>query len=495
MSNRQAPPSLRQQPTSRPSHSQYSPPPLSPPFQPSFSQHQPPHQSHQPHEPYQPYQQQQQQQQQQHHHHQQQGLFQYPPLVNNQQSQPQQQQSQRQGYTLTDQSYRHQPVQQQQPYQYQPQSQYQPSQYLQPYQPPYKPSQYQPQAHRTPRQQVPNQQNLLPPRNNNNSNNNSFVPLIPVRQQSANIPLVTSTTSSPSVNHPLEPTTKTETIENLQPPRGFGFDSTYNNNDRPHSVASISNLSTHSNEPLNPSKKTTPNRKYSRKGSRMNYNNKARPATQSRSITPQPWHPDYNRGGKNPLDLPEQKKRMGRIDDDSEGDDFNPQDDHGDDDRRKSYPESGKTRNKPRFFSRMRDRLRTKVPPDYKVTGTGRLAQFSNERLYLHWIRFGILQGGVAVMLLSYGIGIASYIGVGALVLALSTLIYCTTLYHLRHLYMITKRKDAIYFERWIPSLLTVGLFALYLANLILTIIYPKASRNPPPWTTYGSPFEGRGAV
>ncbi|KAF9370450.1 hypothetical protein CPC16_003698, partial [Podila verticillata] len=331
--------------------------------------------------------------------------------------------------------------------------------------------------------------------NNNNSNNNSFVPLIPVRQQSANIPLVTSTTSSPSVNHPLEPTTKTETIENLQPPRGFGFDSTYNNNDRPHSVASISNLSTHSNEPLNPSKKTTPNRKYSKKGSRMNYNNKARPATQSRSVTPQPWHPDYNRGGKNPLDLPEQKKRMGRLDDDSEGDDFNPQDDHGDDDRRKSYPESGKTRNKPRFFSRMRDRLRTKVPPDYKVTGTGRLAQFSNERLYLHWIRFGILQGGVAVMLLSYGIGIASYIGVGALVLALSTLIYCTTLYHLRHLYMITKRKDAIYFERWIPSLLTVGLFALYLANLILTIIYPKASRNPPPWTTYGSPFEGRGAV
>lgn len=198
----------------------------------------------------------------------------------------------------------------------------------------------------------------------------------------------------------------------------------------------------------------------------MNYNNKARPATQNRSITPQPWHLDYNRGGKNPLDLPEQKKRMGRIDDDSEGDAFDPQDDD-DDDRRKSYPEGGKTRSKPRFFSRMRDRLRTKVPLNYKVTGTGRLAQFSNERLYLHWIRFGILQGGVAVMLLSYGIGIASYIGVGALVLALSTLIYCTTLYHLRHLYMITKRKDAIYFERWIPSLLAVGLFALYLANLI----------------------------
>ncbi|KAF9307878.1 hypothetical protein BG003_011928 [Podila horticola] len=224
----------------------------------------------------------------------------------------------------------------------------------------------------------------------------------------------------------------------------------------------------------------------------MNYNgNKARPAaSQSRSITPQPWHPDYNRAGKNPLDLPEQKKRMERIDDDSDGDDFEEKDNDDDDDnhRRRSYPESGKTRNKPRFFSRMRDRLRTKVPPEYKVTGTGKMAQFSNERLYLHWIKFGILQGGVAVMLLSYGIGIAEYIGVGALVMALLTLIYSTTLYHVRHLYMITKRKDAIYFERLIPSLLALGLFALYLANFILTVTYGKDARSPPPWTSY-EPF------
>ncbi|KAG0360572.1 vacuolar transporter chaperone [Podila minutissima] len=225
----------------------------------------------------------------------------------------------------------------------------------------------------------------------------------------------------------------------------------------------------------------------------MNYNgNKARPAAsqnRSISISPQPWHPDYNRTGKNPLDLPEQKKRMERIDDDSDGDGIQEKDDDDDDNRRRGYPESGKARNKPRFFSRMRDRLRTKVPPEYKVSGTGRLAQFSNERLYLHWIRFGILQGGVAVLLLSYGIGIAEYIGVGALVLALLTLIYSTTLYHLRHLFMVTKRKDAIYFERWIPTLLTLGLIALYLANFLLTLKFGDDAISPPPWTSYDSPF------
>ncbi|KAI8595895.1 hypothetical protein EDD21DRAFT_294787, partial [Dissophora ornata] len=92
---------------------------------------------------------------------------------------------------------------------------------------------------------------------------------------------------------------------------------------------------------------------------------------------------------------------------------------------------------------------------------------FSNERLFLHWIRFGILQGSIAMTLLSFGYNVAAYIGVGALVLALTTLIYGATTYHVRHIHMITKRKDVVYYERAMPTILCVGLIILYAANFV----------------------------
>ncbi|KAG0268140.1 hypothetical protein BGZ95_002593, partial [Linnemannia exigua] len=104
-------------------------------------------------------------------------------------------------------------------------------------------------------------------------------------------------------------------------------------------------------------------------------------------------------------------------------------------------------------------------PEDYKIKGFGRVALFSNERLYLHWIRFGVLQASIGVMLLSFGIGVAAWVGVGTLILSLLTLIYGTQLFHKRHLFMVTKRKDVKYFARTIPTLLTFGLFILYSAN------------------------------
>ncbi|KAG0298523.1 hypothetical protein BGZ96_010569 [Linnemannia gamsii] len=122
-------------------------------------------------------------------------------------------------------------------------------------------------------------------------------------------------------------------------------------------------------------------------------------------------------------------------------------------------------------------------PLDYNIKGFGKLAQFSNERLYLHWIRFGVLQAGIAVLLLSFGIGIASWVGVGALVLSLLTLIYATQLFHKRHLYMIAKRKDVKFFARTIPTLLAFGLFFLYGGNFALTMYYGEDARSPPPWT------------
>ncbi|KAG0043979.1 hypothetical protein BGZ83_010793 [Gryganskiella cystojenkinii] len=120
---------------------------------------------------------------------------------------------------------------------------------------------------------------------------------------------------------------------------------------------------------------------------------------------------------------------------------------------------------------------------EIEMKGLGELAQFSNERLYLHWIRFGVLQGGIAVMLLSFGIGVAAYVGVGALLLTSMTLVYATTLYHKRHLYMRAKRQDVDYYARTTPTLLTLGLLVLYAANFALQLSFGEEARSPPPWT------------
>ncbi|KAF9193467.1 hypothetical protein BGZ51_003271 [Haplosporangium sp. Z 767] len=134
-----------------------------------------------------------------------------------------------------------------------------------------------------------------------------------------------------------------------------------------------------------------------------------------------------------------------------------------------------KKKKKGKLFSRMGKVLRGPRPYNplkYKMTGMGKVAQFSNERLYLHWIRFGVLQAMIAILLLSFGVGVASYVGIGSLVLALLTLIYATQLYHKRHIHMIKKRKDVKFFARTIPTLLTVGLLGLYGSNFVRKYLF-----------------------
>ncbi|KAF9190630.1 vacuolar transporter chaperone [Haplosporangium sp. Z 767] len=198
----------------------------------------------------------------------------------------------------------------------------------------------------------------------------------------------------------------------------------------------------------------------------------------ARSITPQPWHPDYRRDSThNPLDLPEHRRNsstesslgLNEIDSDDRNQD------------KRDGTKLHKTRKN--IFARL-GRSRTKVLTTYKISGTGRTAQFSNERLYLHWIRFGILQGGIAVTLLSYGNEVGSWVGVGTLTLALLTLVYSTSLYHTRHIHMITKRKDVVYFAKTIPTLLCVGLILLYGGNFIVAMSMGDAAASRPPWTT-----------
>ncbi|KAI9233825.1 MAG: hypothetical protein BYD32DRAFT_464973 [Podila humilis] len=268
---------------------------------------------------------------------------------------------------------------------------------------------------------------------------------------------------------------------------------------RPESVASFSNLSTHSNEPLNPPRIL--NKKMS--AGTMSSSNSTR-------VGGSPLHNKYNmnksnsRGAKfrNHLDLPEDRSRAfnpqghGRNPADGPApgmmDDIDLNDNNEEQRHRKSAmkpttgvmtPEDLTPKPKKTLRSRLKrfSSTREHLSHNYKMVGGGKMAQFSNERLYLHWIRFGVLQSSIAVTLLSFGVGVAADIGVGALVLSLLTLTYATTLYHKRHLWMITKRQDVAYFSRTVPTLITAALFSLYLSNFILNMKY--GSQSPPPWT------------
>ncbi|KAF9098682.1 hypothetical protein BGX27_000751 [Mortierella sp. AM989] len=130
-------------------------------------------------------------------------------------------------------------------------------------------------------------------------------------------------------------------------------------------------------------------------------------------------------------------------------------------------------------------RLRFKKydPNMWELKRMGRLTQFSNERLYMHWIRLGVLQGSIALTLLNFVEGPTMWVAIGTLMLALLTLLYGTTLYHKRHLFLICKRQDVKYFARTIPTLLTIGLFVLYAANFAVVMLYGDQVTSPMPWT------------
>ncbi|KAF9941861.1 hypothetical protein BGZ67_003691 [Mortierella alpina] len=247
---------------------------------------------------------------------------------------------------------------------------------------------------------------------------------------------------------------------------------------RPGSVAS--NFSTSSNEPLHQSPRASPS---SARGLSTR-NNSSMTTSSSKSTKVTSVAGGSYRG--NHLDLPEERTKAGQANVARERRSSTSSSTHSSDSTRSRTGKAKKSKIKGRLLSRLGRICRGPQPynPEkYKMTSMGKMAQFSNERLYLHWIRFGVLQGSIAVLLLSFGIGVASYVGVGAIVLALLTLIYSTTLYHTRHMNMVNKRKDVKYFARAIPTLLTLGLLVLYGWNFVVIMTYPKETWIPPPWT------------
>lgn len=229
---------------------------------------------------------------------------------------------------------------------------------------------------------------------------------------------------------------------------------------RPNSIVSFSAFSTHSNEPLHQSKSNKTSNKLQKLYS-LSKKSSTNTMTNTNYMNLPEHRRMYNGSGYDGSTLAESARGMSAV---------NLNDAHltrGPSQSSIRSSGSGSSLKRGSRWKAKWDEIRPRKynPQHYNIKGFGKLAQFSNERLYLHWIRFGVLQASIAVMLLSFGIGIASWVGVGTLVLAMLTLIYATQLFHKRHLYMVTKRKDVKFFARTIPTLLTFGLFFLYGGN------------------------------
>ncbi|KAF9979316.1 54S ribosomal protein L4 mitochondrial [Actinomortierella ambigua] len=288
--------------------------------------------------------------------------------------------------------------------------------------------------------------------------------------------------TSSSTSTPLSASSTFQNIDLEPPSAGYR-----NAGARPESVASFSALSTASHEPLNPPAR--------RKMDAPSSSSKATAGPYSKVLTPQPWHPDYiaqvskNKKSKNKKDYEEELKSDDSMDEDGKGErmgviDFQARDAE---ERRKAAKKKRKemmfpqqvTVTKPKTLFK---KARTKVVTIYNISKTGRLAQFSNERLYLHWMQFGMLQGSIALLLISFSTTLGQWIGVGAVILTMLTLVYSTSTFHVRHLYMVQKRKDVLFYERWIPTALVVGLIALYGTNVVLAIMYGADAADDMPW-------------
>ncbi|KAG0338662.1 hypothetical protein BG004_007134, partial [Podila humilis] len=94
-------------------------------------------------------------------------------------------------------------------------------------------------------------------------------------------------------------------------------------------------------------------------------------------------------------------------------------------------------------------------------------ALFSNERTYMHWIKFGLLLGAMALNLISFSQSAGLQVGLFLVLVAMSTLVYATATFHLRHVWMARMRNDVLYYDRYGPSLLFAALFFAYATNVV----------------------------
>lgn len=97
---------------------------------------------------------------------------------------------------------------------------------------------------------------------------------------------------------------------------------------------------------------------------------------------------------------------------------------------------------------------------------------FAAERTFLSWLEFSIVLGGIAAALLNFGIDYISLASAWSFtVLAAMALVYSLVLY-LWRVDKIRKRRDVkrVYYERWGPTIISVGLVAVVLVNFGLRL-------------------------
>lgn len=97
---------------------------------------------------------------------------------------------------------------------------------------------------------------------------------------------------------------------------------------------------------------------------------------------------------------------------------------------------------------------------------------FAAERTFLSWLEFSIILGGIAATLLNFGIDYVSLASAWAFtILAAIALIYSLLLYIWR-VDKIRKRRDVkrVYYEKWGPTVLGVGLVVIVLVNFTMRI-------------------------
>ncbi|KAF9429534.1 hypothetical protein BGZ94_010374 [Podila epigama] len=88
----------------------------------------------------------------------------------------------------------------------------------------------------------------------------------------------------------------------------------------------------------------------------------------------------------------------------------------------------------------------------------------------MHWIKFGLLLGTMALNLISFGQHVGQQVGLFLVLVAMSSLVYSTTIFHLRHIWMAAMRVDVLYYDRYGPTLLFAALFFAYATNVALTM-------------------------
>jgi hypothetical protein len=85
----------------------------------------------------------------------------------------------------------------------------------------------------------------------------------------------------------------------------------------------------------------------------------------------------------------------------------------------------------------------------------------------LSWLEFSIILGGIAATLLNFGVDSITLASSWAFtILAAMALVYSLVLY-LWRVDKIRKRRDVkrVYYERWGPTILSLGLVAIVLTN------------------------------